>query len=592
MNKIFVDNFAGGGGASTGIEMAIGRSVDIAINHDPDAIAMHTANHPTTKHYLEDVWQVDPVEACAGRKVALAWFSPDCTHFSRAKGNVPVKKHIRGLAWVAVKWALMVKPDVLMLENVSEIRTWGPIKDGQPIKDRAGETFDGFICILSCGLAKNHPAFAECCEALQITVDSPEADKLSRGLGYDIRYQDLFSCDYGAPTKRKRFYMVARCDGRPIVFPKPTHAQRDSMEVRYGVCEPWRSAAECIDWSIPMQSIFDRKKPLADKTLRRIAKGLEKYVINNPEPYIVNLHFDNDPESINDPLSTITSVGTHYVVSPKLIPIGYGENKGQEPRTHDITEPYIVEVNHSGNGFRGQELNKPINTITAKNGYAIVAPTLIQYHSEQREKEHRGQALGDPIATIDQSNRYGLVAAFLSKYYGGGCTQPYSDAEEPMPTVTAVDHNALVTANLVTLRNHCVGQSVEEPLQTVCTSAGHFGVVEAFLIKYYSGDENISAVDQPLPTVTSKPRFGIVTVHGVDYIISDIKMRMMQPHELFRAMGFPEDYIIDEIDGKPFSKKQQTAKCGNAVTPQVPEALVRANLPEYCTDTCRWRNAV
>ena len=509
MNKIFVDNFAGGGGASTGIEMAIGRSVDIAINHDPDAIAMHSENHPDTRHYLEDVWQVDPVKACAGRKVALAWFSPDCTHFSRAKGNVPVKKSIRGLAWVAVKWALTVRPDVLMLENVPEIKTWGPIKDGKPIKERSGETFDGFICILSCGLSKNHPAFSECCEALQLRTDSAEADRLSKGLGYDIRCQDLFSCDYGAPTKRKRFYMIARCDNRPIVFPKPTHAKRNSMEVRNGICQPWKSAAQCIDWSIPMQSIFGRKKPLAEKTLRRIAKGIEKYVIKNPEPYIVNLHFDNEPEDINEPLSTITSVGTHYVV----------------------------------------------------------APTLIQYHSEKSEKEHRSQTLQEPIATIDQSNRYGLVTAFLSKYYGGGCTCPYSNAEEPMPTVTAVDHSALITANLVALRNNCIGQNFREPLSTVCTSDGHFGVVEAFLIKYYKGDEHSCDPGEPLPTITSKPRFGIVTVHGEDYMITDIKMRMMQPRELYRAMGFPEDYIIDEIGGKPFSKKQQTAKCGNAVTP-------------------------
>ena len=249
-NEIFVDNFAGGGGASTGIEIAIGRNVDIAINHDPDAIAMHRANHPNSKHYCEDVWEVDPIEACEGRPVALAWFSPDCKHFSRAKGGKPVDHNIRGLAWASIRWALLVRPRVIMLENVPEIQTWCPLGvDNRPIKERIGETFNGFIKILTTGLPKDHPAFVECCNALRISVDSEEADKLSRGLGYDVEYRELMSCDYGAPTTRTRFYMVARCDGKPIVWPSPTHAPKDSKAVKLGELKTYRTAVECMDWS-------------------------------------------------------------------------------------------------------------------------------------------------------------------------------------------------------------------------------------------------------------------------------------------------------------------------------------------------------
>lgn len=275
MKELFVDNFAGGGGASTGIEMAIGRSVDIAINHDPDAIAMHKANHPASKHYCEDVWQVDPIEACAGNPVALAWFSPDCKHFSRAKGGKPVDKNIRGLAWVAIKWAYAVRPKVLMLENVPEIQTWGPLgKDDKPIKARAGETFKGFILALTSGISAWHPAYQEMCAALSIEPTSEMAKKLQKGLGYKVQYRTLQSCDYGAPTTRTRFYLIARCDGRPIIWAEPTHAPKDSKEVKRGVKLPYRTAAECIDWSIPAQSIFERNKPLAENTMRRIARGV------------------------------------------------------------------------------------------------------------------------------------------------------------------------------------------------------------------------------------------------------------------------------------------------------------------------------
>lgn len=527
MKELFVDNFAGGGGASTGIEMAIGRSVDIAINHDPDAIAMHKANHPHTKHYCEDVWQVDPVEACEGNPVALAWFSPDCKHFSRAKGGKPVDKNIRGLAWVAVKWALAVRPRILMLENVPEIRTWCPLgADNKPIKERTGETFRGFILALSTGLPEWHPAYKEMCEALSIEPNSEEAKRLQKGLGYKVQYRTLKSCDYGAPTTRKRFYLIARCDGKRIVWAEPTHAPRDSEAVKRGLKLPYRTAAECIDWSIPAQSIFERKKPLAENTMRRIARGIQKFVIDNPEPFIV--------------------------------PIGYGERKGQAPRVNGIDEP--------------------LGTVVSSNKHYLVAPSLIQYHSETAKDEVRGQELDEPLMTVDTTPRYALSVAHIMKNYGGGYKGAGSAADAPLGTVTGIDHNSLVTAHIMTMRKNMDGQPVDEPLSTVSCSGAHHAEVQAFLVKYFSTGA-AKSVNEPLDTITTKDRFALVTIHGEEYIITDIKMRMLQPRELFNAQGFPEDYIIDrDADGHPYPKTKQVARCGNAVTPQVPAALVKANL--------------
>lgn len=557
---LFVDNFAGGGGASTGIELAIGRNVDIAINHDPDAIAMHRANHPNTKHYCEDVWEVDPVEACNGKPVTLAWFSPDCKHFSRAKGGKPADKNIRGLAWVAVKWAYLVRPSVIMLENVPEIQTWGPLgKDNRPIKERAGETFDGFIKALSTGISTDHPAFQEMCEALSISWESEMAMALVKGLGYDIQFRTLRSCDYGAPTTRQRFYMIARCDGRKIVWPKPTHGQKNSADVKSGKKKPYHTAAECIDWSIPAQSIFERDRPLAENTLRRIARGIRRFVIDNPEPFIVTVNHGGDNfrgQSINEPLQTVTA--KH----------GYG-----------IVTPTIMCNNENNVGAR---VDSPLPTVTTGNRNFLVAPTLIQYHSETSKEEVRGQEVDQPIMTIDTAPRYALSCAHIMKNYGGGYTGAGSKADAPLDTVTATDHNSLVTAHIMTMRNHMDGQPVDEPLGTITAGTTHHLEVQAFLLKYY-GNGTANSVSEPLDTVTARDRFALVTIHGEEYIITDIRMRMLQPRELFNAQGFPEDYIIDhDADGKVYPKVKQVARCGNAVTPPVPAALVRANLPECC----------
>lgn len=556
MKELFVDNFAGGGGASTGIEMAIGRSVDIAINHDPDAIAMHKANHPHTKHYCEDVWQVDPVEACEGKPVALAWFSPDCKHFSRAKGGKPVDKNIRGLAWVAVKWALAVRPRILMLENVPEIRTWCPLgADNKPIKERTGETFRGFILALSTGLPEWHPAYKEMCEALSIEPNSEEAKRLQKGLGYKVQYRTLKSCDYGAPTTRKRFYLIARCDGKRIVWAEPTHAPRDSEAVKQGLKLPYHTAAECIDWSIPAQSIFERKKPLAENTMRRIARGIQKFVIDNPEPFIVTVNHSGEGfrgQSTDEPLGTITAKNGYGVVTPTIM----------RNNTNNV----------------GASVETPLPTITTGNRNYLVAPTLIQYHSETSKDEVRGQELGEPLMTVDAAPRYALSVAHIMKNYGGGYKGAGSAADAPLGTVTGIDHNSLVTAHIMTMRKNMDGQPVDEPLSTVSCSGAHHAEVQAFLVKYFSTGA-AKSVNEPLDTITTKDRFALVTIHGEEYIITDIKMRMLQPRELFNAQGFPKDYIIDcDVDGHPYPKTKQVARCGNAVTPQVPAALVKANL--------------
>lgn len=494
-DEIFVDNFAGGGGASTGIELATGIPVTIAINHDPDAIAMHQANHPFTEHYQESVWAIDPVEVCRGRPVGLAWFSPDCRHFSRAKGGAPVSKRIRGLAWITLRWAAKVRPRVIMLENVPEFQTWGPVKRGKPIKSKQGQTFRKFISQLT-------------------------------DLGYKVEYKELKACDYGAPTIRNRFFLVARCDGKPIVFPEPT----------YGCGKkPYRSAAECIDWSIPGRSIFHRDKPLAQNTMRRIARGLDKFTIKSANPFI--------------------------------IPIGYGERSGQQPRVNDINAPmstivsnckqYIITPHISkfyGN-IIGSPANAPLPTVTAVDHNALTAGYLIQYHNETAKSEVRGQALSDPIMTIDGSPRYGLTTAHLISYYSGN--EHAADIKAPLHTITTKDRHGLVETRIERIDS--------------CTDLGCWPEVRSMLNEFceYSIKE-----DEIL----------LLSISGVDYFIADISLRMLAPRELYNAQGFPPDYIIDkDCYGNNYNRTKQVARCGNAVPPPFAEALVRANLPEYCS---------
>ena len=544
--ELVVDNFAGGGGASTGIEMATGFSVDIAINHDPEAIKMHKANHPSTKHYCESVWDVNPVEACEGHPVALAWFSPDCKHFSKAKGGKPKDKTIRGLAWVALRWAALVRPRVIMLENVEEFKTWGPLnRSHRPIKAKQGVTFRRFV-------------------------------KQLEELGYKLEYRELTAADYGAPTMRKRFFLIARCDGKPIVWPNPTHGPRDSVQVKAGLLEPYVGAYTQLDFSLPCPSIFDTAeeikekygiravRPLAPKTMERIARGLKKFVIDNSEPFIVQVNHSGSNsdycKSMEDPLQVITSKHGFGIVEPIIAPY-MGTNTTNHP---------------------GGNCENPIHTITTGNQQCLISPTLIQYHSETSGKEVRGQSLSDPIMTVDSSNRYGLVTSFLHKYFDGGYKGAGDTVENPLPTVTTRDHNSVVTANLIQMNNHCDGRDITEPIPTITAGDGHFGEVRAFLIKYY-GCGTGQDIEEPLDTVTSRDRFGLVTIHGVQYQIVDIGLRMLEPKELYGCQGFPDDYIIDkDYTGKEYPRSEQVRRCGNAVCPPIPAALVRANLPELC----------
>ena len=578
--ELIVDNFAGGGGASTGIEMATGYSVDIAINHDPEAIKMHKANHPNTKHYCENVWAVDPVKACNGHPVGLAWFSPDCKHFSKAKGGKPKDKNIRGLAWVACRWAGLVRPRVIMLENVEEFKTWGPLNRGHhPIKAKQGKTFEKFVQQLN-------------------------------DLGYTVEFKGLIAADYGAPTMRKRFFLIARCDGKPIVWPEPTHAPADSEKVKAGLLEPYVGAYTQIDFSRPCPSIFDTSeeikekygiravRPLASKTLDRIAKGLKKFVLDNPEPFIIQCNHGGErrPNDIREPMPTITGKHGYGIVEPYMVQIGqtgFAKDRSKdvrEPLTtivskneHCLIEPTLAPymgtntTNHPGGNCKD-----PIHTITTGNQQCLISPTLIQYHSETSKDGVRGQTIKDPIMTVDSSNRYGLVASFLHKYYDGGYKGAGETVENPLPTVTAWDHNSVVTANLIQMNNHCDGKDIRQPLPTITAGDGHFGEVRAFLIKYY-GQGTGQDIKDPLDTVTAQDRFGLVTINGTDYQIVDIGLRMLEPRELYGCQGFPDDYIIDhDYTGKTYPRSEQVRRCGNAVCPPIPAALVRANLPELC----------
>jgi DNA (cytosine-5)-methyltransferase 1 len=423
LDDLLVDNFAGGGGASTGIEAALGRPVDIAINHDPDAIAMHEVNHPHTKHYCESVWDIDPRRVTNEQLVGLAWFSPDCKHFSKAKGGTPVNKQIRGLAWVAMRWAATVRPNIIMLENVEEFVTWGPLQHGRPCPQRKGKTFDSFI-------------------------------NQFRDLGYQVDWRNLRACDYGAPTIRKRFFLTARCDGLPINWPLATHGNPQLIGFNKSGLLPWKTAGDIIDWSIPCPSIFGRAKPLAENTLRRIARGIERFVINDPQPFIVRI--------------------------------------GQQ-------------------GFGGDGMQYPLT---------------------------------EPLTTITTKAEHCLVIPFIGRQFGNS-----------------------------------VGHSIQQPLGTITAGGGGKSqLVAAFLMKYYSGKTDGISLHDPLHTITSKDRFGLVTVRSEQYQIVDIGMRMLEPHELFAAQGFPKNYIIDrDAQGKPIPKYKQNARCGNSVSPLNVEALVSAN---------------
>ena len=465
-HELIIDNFAGGGGTSTGLEQAFNRPVDVAINHDPKALAMHRVNHPETKHYCESVWDIDPIEVTGNQPVGLVWLSPDCKHFSKAKGGKPVEKKIRGLAWVALRWAAKVRPRVIMLENVEEFKTWGHLNSkGMPCPVRKGRTFNSFVNAL-------------------------------KKQGYEVDYRVLRACDFGSPTIRKRFFLIARRDGLPIQWPAPTHGHPDSIQVKKGNLKPWRTAAECIDWSIECPSIFTRKRPLAKATMNRIAAGLDKFVVKNPNPFIV------------------------------------GE-----------IAPVLTECANASNR-RSMPSNEPLRTICAQT----------------------------------KGGHHALISAHLAKNYTGVIG---SSAKEPVHTITAKDHNSLVVSHLSKMKNNCIGQELSEPIHTM-TTVNQFAEVRAFLTAFYGNEKDGNSIGEPLRTIPTRDRFGLVTVGQQQYQIVDIGFRMLQPVELFKAQGFPDFYIFEKgLDEHGteirLTKTEQTRMVGNSVCPQLSRALVEAN---------------
>jgi DNA (cytosine-5)-methyltransferase 1 len=532
-HELVVDNFAGGGGASTGIVAALeGRPVDIAINHDPEAIAVHMANHPETRHYCESIYKVDPREACGGRPVGLAWFSPDCTHHSRARGGKPRSKHIRGLAWVVIRWAKTVAPRIIVLENVEEFETWGPLDDnGKPIAERAGETFRAWLSKL-------------------------------KSYGYAVEFKSLVAADYGTPTTRRRLFLIARRDGRPIVWPQETHGR--------GRGRTWRTAAEIIDWDIACPSIFERRRPLAEATLRRIAVGIRRYVLETGAPFIVPVTHPRDARvhGLDEPLRTVTAAnrGELAVVAPAFVARTDMQSDGR---------------------LRGiRPLEEPLRTITTGGGHAVIAPTLSQTGYGEREGQApRALDIGKPLGTVVAGGaKHALVAAFISKHYGGVVGH---GASRPLGAITAKDHHAVTTAFLTKFYGTSVGADVRAPLPTVTSSGGrgggHLAEVRVLLDRFAAETRRPAQGDLFAARAGDEDRVrnGILTIGGEDYAISDIGMRMLQPHELFAAQGFPPDYLIDpEFNGKPLPKGTQTALAGNSVCPQVARAIVAANVRE------------
>ncbi len=555
MEDLIIDCFAGGGGASVGIEMALGRPVDIAINHDPDAILMHKTNHPYTLHLTEDIFKVDLKKYVKGRHVALLWASPDCTSHSKAKGGKPREKGLRILPWAVYKHAKTILPDVILMENVEEIQQWGPLDaDGHPIKERRGEDYQKFITAM-------------------------------KNLGYIFDCRELVAADYGAPTTRKRWYAIFRRDGRDITWPKQTHSKTGGNGLL-----PWKPIWKYLDLSDLGKSIFGRKKPLAENTMRRIARGLEKFVFTNPEPFIVQVNHGGDNfrgQDIHTPLPTITQKHGYGAVSPVMAPFidkSYGGNyAGAGSSVADpihtvttvdhnriITPVFVPYMLRNNTGAPGSDVKDPVLTITTGGHHGIVSPILIQYHSETSKSGVRGQQVKDPVQTIDTSNRYGLVSAFLTKFYKSGCGQKITD---PIHTITtSPGHFGMISVLAVDWQD-LKKAGIDDETAQKCTW------VSQFVMEYY-GCGTGQAITEPLHTIVTKERFALITVLGNRYALLDIFLRMLKPEELKLGQGFPKDYIIDhDYNWRPYPVAKQVARIGNSVVPVMAKKLVEANCP-------------
>ena len=647
--ELIIDNFAGGGGTSTGLEAAFGRPVDIAINHDPEALAMHAINHPHTQHLCESVWDVDPIAVTGNQPVGLVWLSPDCKHFSKAKGGTPVAKHIRGLAWVGMRWVAKCKPRVLMLENVEEFQTWGPLLVGadgtaRPDPARKGKTFQSFVRQL-------------------------------RDHGYVVDWKELRACDNGAPTIRKRLFLIARRDGLPIIWPEQTHAAPTDRRVLAGKLLPHRTAAECIDFDLHAASIFDRKKPLATNTQRRVAKGLWRHVLATASPFIVNTANSKttgrapNTWTPEEPLRTITSSNGFAAVAPTITPLRgtteahLGGHDVQAPLStvaasgthHALVAGHITKFN---TGAVGTGLGEPLATITAggtpKRPSTGITQGLVAAHLTHltHHGERSGHSPAEPLRTITGAHRgeQAMVAAHLVDmgHGEGACgTKRFShgvrDVREPLGTCTASNPpSALVTACLEQANGGFYdgdGRPLDAPTSTITSSGAQQRLITAYAVKYYSSGGQWQGLGEPMHTLPTKGRMGLVQAVQVSadslapehqararqcaellhthlpehfptladvvlvwhagswWALVDITLRMLKPKELFKAQGFPEGYVIHEIpnptllfdkDGKqaahplqvpriPLSATAQVRMCGNSVSPPQAEALVRAN---------------
>lgn len=636
MKELIIDSFAGGGGASMGIEMALGRSPDYAINHDEKALAMHQANHPNTVHLSKNIWKIDPMDVVGRRPVGLLWASPDCKHFSKAKGGKPVKRNVRDLAWTVVLWAKRARPRVIILENVEEFRDWGPITaEGRPCPDRKGETFDKLV-------------------------------KELKRLGYKVEHRELRACDYGAPTIRKRLFVIARRDGAPIVWPQPTHGAPNSEDVVSGKVLPWRTAAEIIDWSLPCPSIFDSaeeikakyglraKRPLAENTLKRIAKGVMRYVVNAKKPFLVSVAHGYSggrrEYPMDEPLGTQTSAGNaHAIVAPHItkfrsgatghpidVPLATVTANGESKRPGGAVPLGLVAPVLTGCGGRAgqsppRSAGAPVGTMTAKPDQ-VIAPTLIQTGYGEREGQSpRVPGLDKPIGTqVASAAKHAVVAAFLAQHNAGprpgqqakpvdapistitaaGSQQgvvaahlmmmrnsgkPFSAGNEPLHTITAGGaHPHMVAAHMLNMRGSDRRDAgCDDPLNTVSAGGQHAALIAGFLDSYY-GTDQAPDVNGPMPTDTTRDRRSLVTVEidGETFVIADIGLRMLTPRERFRAQGFPDTTIIDTgvlPDGTtiPLTQEVQGRCCGNSVCPPLAQALVDAN----CADLAEFMEA-
>ncbi|WP_207815488.1 DNA cytosine methyltransferase [Pseudomonas sp. 50_B] len=643
-DEIVVDFFCGGGGAGTGLEMGLGRKVDVAKNHSRAAISMHTANHPHARHYTTDVFDGDPDEECQGRRVGWFHMSPDCTHHSQAAGGQPRKREIRNLSWVGLKWAGKKKPRVISLENVKQILQWGPLvakrdkATGRVVKLGGSVAAPGEVVPV-------HQQFLVPDPARRGRTWAVFVAELQR-LGYAVEWRVIKACDFGAPTSRERLFMIARCDGQPIVWPEPTHAKSPTKGQK-----KWRTAAECIDWTIPSKSIFDRPKPLAPATLRRIAKGMKKFVIDAADPFIVPIaNWSGDSvQSAREPLRTVTSWprgGSFAIASPIIAPATHqGSDRINDPTAPlptvtcanrgelTLISPTLIQTGYgerAGQKPRVPGLDQPLGTVVAGGiKHAIAGAVLVGTGGP--EYSGKPAPVDQPAGTLMTQNHRSVVTALMAQMNGGFNTTAAKSIEDPMTTVTNTgSQQQLVTANLVHLRGNCDARDAGDPLHTISAGGTHHGLVTAFmerqfgasvgqgmsepaptitaggggksslvelqlspeveagalrvaafLISYY-GAENVRGANEPAPTITTKDRLGLVTVtiKGTPYVIVDICLRMLQPLELYKAQGFPDDYIISHgADGKPFTKTQQVHMCGNSVSPPPMAALARANDP-------------